>query len=179
MANQITELIPGQAPSLMQAEKGNELIRSINALKRSRGVAGINVTIDGDGELVISQTVPQIENHFVFRFANGNTWEVPAQSIFPARGKIFWAINFYVGSNGQVQSHYANNPDFPVTLYDFQDSNLLFEREDALHDSTVEGGQNYTRVPIIAYGKYINTGGIWQENTVCQDGVAHQQFYKL
>ena len=97
MANQITELIPGQAPSLMQAEKGNELIRSINALKRSRGVAGINVKIDGDGELVISQTVPQIENHFVFRFANGNTWEVPAQSIFPAEGKIFWAINFYVG----------------------------------------------------------------------------------
>jgi len=179
MADQIQELIAGQAPSLMQAEKGNELIQAINAIKRSRGLNGIEVKIDKAGELVISQTVPQVENHFVFRFQNGNVWKAPAASIYPADGKIFWAINFYIGSNGQVNSNYESNPGFPVTFYDFEDSDILFENNDALHDSTVESGQNYTRVPIIAYGRYVNMGGIWQENTVCEDGISHQQFYKL
>ena len=54
MAKKIQKLVPSQAPTLLDAAKGNELIDAINDLITSRGVGGIQVTTEANGRLVIS-----------------------------------------------------------------------------------------------------------------------------
>jgi hypothetical protein len=49
----IDELTKGEAPSLLDTEKANEIIRAINALMGSRGANGIRVDADQNGELLI------------------------------------------------------------------------------------------------------------------------------
>ncbi len=49
----IDELTKGEAPSLLDTEKANEIIRAINALMSSRGANGIRVDADQNGELLI------------------------------------------------------------------------------------------------------------------------------
>jgi len=175
MADQIQELIAGQAPSLMQAEKGNELIQAINAIKRSRGLNGIEVKIDKAGELVISQDRPQ-ERTLVFYFANGYKWIAKFEDIMPAVAKEFWSLQFYIdGTTGTLDHAYENEPTSPVT---FQEDDTL-EDDDPLYDGDEDTDQTYTRVPVIIAGRYVNTSGVWQESTICQDGVPIQQFIKI
>ena len=50
----ITRLTKGQAPSLVDTEKANEVIDTINALLRTKGGEGIKVDEDQDGALIIS-----------------------------------------------------------------------------------------------------------------------------
>jgi hypothetical protein len=169
MADQIQELIAGQAPTLMQAEKGNELIQAINAIKRSRGLNGIEVKIDKAGELVITQTAPPIERNFTFIFANGESWTARAEDIFPSESVEFWSLKFYIDTNtGTVDHAYANYPENPVT----------FEEEEFGFNGTI-GMQTYTKVPIIDGGRYVNTGGMWIESTICIEGRPAQIFVKI
>ena len=49
----IEELTKGEAPSLMDTDKANELIRAINAIINSEGKNGIQVDQNQDGSLVI------------------------------------------------------------------------------------------------------------------------------
>ena len=49
----IEELTKGEAPSLMDTDKANELIRAINAITNSEGKNGIQVDQNQDGSLVI------------------------------------------------------------------------------------------------------------------------------
>ena len=172
MADQIQELIAGQAPTLMQAEKGNELIQAINAIKRSRGLNGIEVKIDKAGVLVISQDRPQ-ERTLVFYFANGYKWIAKFEDIMPAVAKEFWSLQFYIdGTTGTLDHAYGNDSTSPVT---FQENDTL-EGDDPLYDGDE---QTYTRVPVIIAGRYVNTTGVWQESTICQDGSPIQQFMKI
>jgi len=59
MATKLTRLVPKQAPTLLDAEKGNELIDAINGLIQSTGVGGIKVTVEGNGRLIISGGIPE------------------------------------------------------------------------------------------------------------------------
>lgn len=175
MADQIQELIAGQAPSLMQAEKGNELIQAINAIKRSRGLNGIKVKIDKAGELVISQERPQ-DRTLVFYFANGFKWIAKSEDIMPGVAKEFWSLQFYINeSTGTLDHNYENEPTLPVT---FEENDTL-EEDNPLYDGDDDDEQTYTRVPVIIAGRYVNTSGVWQESTICQDGVPAQQFIKI
>ncbi len=174
MADQIQELIAGQAPSLMQAEKGNELIRSINALKRSRGLNGIQVKVDKGGELVISQAY-QHETVMVFMFANGYSWTARGVDVFPAVGVEFWSLQFYINDDtGTVDHEHGSDPDNPVTL---EENNIY--GAGGLFDGDADNDQTYTRVPIIASGRYVNTSGTFKEVTFCHNGVPVQQFIKI
>lgn len=174
MADQIQELIAGQAPSLMQAEKGNELIRSINAIKRSRGLNGIEVKVDKGGELVISQAYQQ-ETAMAFIFANGNSYTARGVDVFPADGVEFWSLQFYIdASTGTLDHAYGGDPDNPVT---FEEDNIY--GADGLFDGDADNDQTYTRVPIIANGRYVNTSGTFKEVTFCHNGVPVQQFIKI
>lgn len=49
----IEELTKGEAPSLLDTEKANEIIRAINGLMGSKGANGIRVDADQNGELLI------------------------------------------------------------------------------------------------------------------------------
>jgi hypothetical protein len=49
----IEELTKGEAPSLLDTEKANEIIKAINALMGSKGANGIQVDADQNGELLI------------------------------------------------------------------------------------------------------------------------------
>ena len=49
----IEELTKGEAPSLMDTDKANELIRAINAIMNSEGKNGIQVDQNQDGSLMI------------------------------------------------------------------------------------------------------------------------------
>lgn len=54
MPKSLTRVIPNQAPTLLNAEKANELIDCVNGLMSSRGSGGIKVQPEGNGRLVIS-----------------------------------------------------------------------------------------------------------------------------
>lgn len=53
----ITELTAGATPTLLQAEKGNELIKYINGLMSSEGEAPLVVDVDSEGKISISLDV--------------------------------------------------------------------------------------------------------------------------
>lgn len=50
----IDTLSQGSTPTLLQAEKGNELIGYVNSLMSSEGEDPINVEVDTDGKMTIS-----------------------------------------------------------------------------------------------------------------------------
>lgn len=50
----IDRLVKNQAPSLLDTDKANEIIDTINGLLSSRGVGGIIVKEDGNGSLLIA-----------------------------------------------------------------------------------------------------------------------------
>lgn len=50
----IERLVRNEAPSLLDTDKGNEIIDSINALKLSTGEKGIEVSVNQNGSLSIS-----------------------------------------------------------------------------------------------------------------------------
>jgi CO dehydrogenase nickel-insertion accessory protein CooC1 len=54
MAEKIDRLISGFAPTLLDADKGNELITLINGLVSSEGKGVIRVDADTDGKLTVS-----------------------------------------------------------------------------------------------------------------------------
>ena len=49
----IEELTKGEAPSLLDTDKANELIRAINSIINSKGANGIRVDADQNGQLLI------------------------------------------------------------------------------------------------------------------------------
>ena len=50
----IQRVVSGQAPTLMQAEKANEIIDLINGILSSKGGSGIDLTVEGNGRIVVS-----------------------------------------------------------------------------------------------------------------------------
>jgi hypothetical protein len=54
MTTKIQPFVRGQAPTLLDAERANQLVRVINGLMQSKGTNGIKVSVEGDGRLVIS-----------------------------------------------------------------------------------------------------------------------------
>ena len=54
MPTKIQPFVRGQAPTLLDAQRANELVRVINGLVQSKGTNGIKVSVEGDGRLVIS-----------------------------------------------------------------------------------------------------------------------------
>lgn len=54
MATKIQPFVKGQAPTLIDAERANQLVRLLNGLIQSKGTNGIKVTVEGDGRLVVS-----------------------------------------------------------------------------------------------------------------------------
>lgn len=177
MQNQIQELVPGQAPSLLNAEKGNELIKAINSLRNSRGANGIEVKIDTNGELVISQPHSQAAG-YTFFFASGGSWTAIAEHILPVHmdsAPWQWYVEFEVGEDGLVNPYGHEGPDWPVYVGDENDIfgggslNGLFDGDD----------QTFTRVPIILNGRVVNPGGVFKEVTTCSNGDAVQQFIQI
>jgi len=53
MALKLPRVTRGQAPTLLDAERANQLIDAVNALIESKGTGGIKVTVEGSGRLVI------------------------------------------------------------------------------------------------------------------------------
>jgi len=53
MTIQINKVVRNQTPTLLDADKANELISAINAMQRSTGLNGIKVDVEGDGRLVV------------------------------------------------------------------------------------------------------------------------------
>ena len=49
----IDTLTQGSTPTLLQAEKGNELIGYVNALMSSEGEEPIDVEVDSDGKMTV------------------------------------------------------------------------------------------------------------------------------
>ena len=128
--------------------------------------------------MVISQS-GQKAGAFVFIFADGKSWTVASEIILPAIITPFMSIEFHVDS-GQVDSNYSGyggDASFPVKLETHQDDPDQFFGQ--FFDGDADNDQTYTRVPIITSGRYINTSGIWQESTICYDGVPVQQFIKI
>jgi hypothetical protein len=54
MALKLPRVTRGQAPTLLDAQRANQLIDAVNALIESKGTGGIKVTVEGNGRLVIS-----------------------------------------------------------------------------------------------------------------------------
>jgi hypothetical protein len=54
MATKLQRFTRGQAPTLLDANRANELVDAVNSLIQSKGVGGIKVTVEGSGRLVIS-----------------------------------------------------------------------------------------------------------------------------
>ena len=59
----IDRLTKGEAPSLLDTDKANELIDAINGLYNSTGAGGINVRQNGDGSLLIFAGDPDTINN--------------------------------------------------------------------------------------------------------------------
>ena len=179
MQNQIQELVPGQAPSLLNAEKGNELIKAINSLRNSRGVNGIDVKIDTTGELVISQPHLQAAGYSFF-FAGGGSWTAIAEHILPVQmdsAPWQWYVEFEVGDDGLVNPSAHDGAQWPV---DIGNDNDIFGGGslDGLFNGSNGNDQTFTRVPIIINGRVVNPGGVFKEVTVCHDGNPIQQFIR-
>ena len=49
----IETLTQGSTPTLLQAEKGNELIEYVNSLMSSEGEEPIDVEVDSDGKMTV------------------------------------------------------------------------------------------------------------------------------
>ncbi len=64
----IERLIRGEAPSLMDTDKANELIDAVNGLYNSTGGGGITVSQNGDGSLLIApaRAVPGVIRYHPF-----------------------------------------------------------------------------------------------------------------
>lgn len=54
MATKIQPFVKGQSPTLLDADRANEIVRLINGLIQSEGQNGIKVIVEGDGKLSIS-----------------------------------------------------------------------------------------------------------------------------
>ncbi len=54
MATKLQKFTRGQAPTLLDAGRANELIDAINGLMQSTGKGGIKIVVEGSGRLVIS-----------------------------------------------------------------------------------------------------------------------------
>ena len=54
MAKVLQRLTAGQAPTLLDASRANEIIELLNAMQRSEGRNGVDILIEGDGRLIIS-----------------------------------------------------------------------------------------------------------------------------
>lgn len=176
MQNQIQELVPGQAPTLLNADKGNELIKAINSLRNSRGANGIDVKIDTNGELVISQPYSQAAG-YTFFFASGGSWTAFAEHILPENmgtDPWQWYIEFEVGPNGKVNPSAHGGAEWPVYV---GDANDIFN--DGLYDGDVENDQTFTRVPIIINGRVVSSGGVFKEVTLCENNLPIQQFIRI
>jgi hypothetical protein len=66
MANQIKELNAGQAPSLLDTTKANELIKKINALTSSEATSmaelgGLSLKVSDDGKIELDITQETLE----------------------------------------------------------------------------------------------------------------------
>lgn len=170
MIQDITELVTGQAPSLLNAEKGNELIRSINGLRNSRGINGIEVKVDAKGELVIGQTRELQSGAFVFYFENGEMWTTTPENILPMEPVNFWSIQFYIDeSTGTLDHNYENFPENPIT----------FESDDYIDEPGLLYTNTTSRVPIIASGGIVNGSGFFMESSICLGGVNRQVFVRI
>jgi len=80
MAKQIPKLNSGQAPSLLNAEKGNELINAINALLTSTAstkaqIAGLSLRVDGNGQIILDATEDLV--NIIRNITEGETNGVP------------------------------------------------------------------------------------------------------
>ncbi len=64
----IERLTKGEAPSLLDTDKANELIDTINALTNSTGANGIAVRTNGDGSLLIYPGSPDTINKLYHPF---------------------------------------------------------------------------------------------------------------
>jgi len=51
---QIDLLVPKQAPTLLDAEKGNELITYVNGLLESEGIGALQLSVADSGKLTLS-----------------------------------------------------------------------------------------------------------------------------
>ena len=176
MRTQLQELIPSQAPSLLNAEKGNELIKAINSLRNSRGANGIDVKIDTNGELVISQPYTQAAG-YAFFFAGGGSWTAIAEHILPVdidSAPWQWYVEFEIGDNGLVNPSGHDGKDWPVYV---GNENDIFT--DGMFDGGGDDDQSFTRVPIILNGRVVNPGGVFQEVTTCEGGEPVQRFIKI
>jgi hypothetical protein len=54
MATKLQKFTRGQAPTLLDAGRANELVDAINGLIQSTGKGGIKIIVEGNGRLVIS-----------------------------------------------------------------------------------------------------------------------------
>lgn len=54
MATKLQKFTRGQAPTLLDAGRANELVDAINGLMQSTGKGGIKIVVEGSGRLVIS-----------------------------------------------------------------------------------------------------------------------------
>lgn len=68
----ITRLTKGEAPSLVDTEKANEVIDTINGLLRTKGGQGIKVDQDQDGALIISINDEETARRSIAPFAITN-----------------------------------------------------------------------------------------------------------
>lgn len=55
MTTKIQPFVRGQSPTLLDAERANQIVRAVNGLMQSKGTNGIKVVVEGDGRLVISR----------------------------------------------------------------------------------------------------------------------------
>lgn len=54
MATKLQRLVKGQAPTLLDADRANELIDAVNGLIQSKGSNGIKVIVEDSGRLDVS-----------------------------------------------------------------------------------------------------------------------------
>lgn len=61
----IQRLIRGQAPSLVDADKGNELIEMINGILKSRGRDPIKLDVSSDGSITLELDANRLDGIIV------------------------------------------------------------------------------------------------------------------
>lgn len=71
----ISKVKKGQAPSLLNADKANDLIKMVNGLLTSQAQDPLSLKVDGDGKINININLSPLEGYVV---VNG----LPAKRIF-------------------------------------------------------------------------------------------------
>lgn len=81
MPKRISRVIKGSTPTMLEAEKANELIDAINEVMQSRGVDPILLRVDGAGRMTVE--IPDFTAIEVTLCRNGE----------PVEGRILFADN--------------------------------------------------------------------------------------